>query len=255
MPRESQRSSFSRPALLKALKSGDRSAFRELLETNLTPSEPTENELRIALQTAAGEGETELVQALLHRGAKTDVPSGKGLTPLHRAVDRGHSEIVRLLLRHRADTEANDKYGRTVIISAALNGQDKILELLLQFGASVEAVDKDCRTALLNLAADTSKPRKWTPETVKIILATRINVEHVDRIGRTALHWAAVTGKLELASALLNKTGRQPANVQATTDRGRTALHLAAESDHLEIVRLLLQYGANTEATSDGKNF
>ncbi len=250
-PPTSNRSSFSRPTLLKALRSGNKSAFSELLQPIQAPAGPTENELRIALQTAAGEGETELVRRLLERGARTDLPNDKGIPPVQRAVDKGHTEIVRLLLRHGADTEAKDKFGRTPLISAALNGQNKILELLLQYGADVDAADHDHRTVLLNLAADGSK-LKWTQETIKIVLATRINVEHVDRISRNALHWSAVTGKSDLASALLNNVGRQPANVKAVTERGRSALHLASEHDHAGIVQLLLAYGAQTEATSDG---
>lgn len=246
-----QRSSFSRPALLKALKSGDRSAFTELLESREAPGEATENELRIALQTAAGEGETELVRALLQRGAQTDLPNEKGIPPLQRAVDRGHTEIVRLLLRHKTATDYKDKHGRTALMSAALNGHNKILELLLQYGADVHALDYDHRTVLLNLAADTAK-LKWNHETVNIILATRINVEQEDKIARRALHWCAVTGKRDLAGALLNNVVRQPANVNAVTERGRTPLHLAAESNHEEIAKLLLACGAKTEATSDG---
>jgi ankyrin repeat protein len=245
------RSSFSRPVLLKALKSGDRSAFSDLLAPNTAPLEATENELRIALQIAAGEGETELVRALLQRGAKTDLPNEKGIPPLQRAIDRGHTEIVRLLLRHKAATDARDKHGKSVLMSAALNGQNKILELLLQYNADVHAIDHDNRTVLLNLAADTSK-LKWDQDTVSIVLATNINVEHVDKLGRGALAWAAVTGKLDLARALLNNVGRQPANVKAGTERGRTPLHLAAENNHVEVVKLLLACGAETEATSDG---
>lgn len=251
-PDHNRTSSFSRPAMLKALKSGDRSAFGELLQPRRALGDATENELRIALQLAAGEGETELVRALLQRGAKTDIPNDKGIPPLQRAVDKGHAEIVHILLRHQAATDARDKHGRTVLISAALNGQNKILELLLQSGANVDAFDHDRRTVLLNLAADTSKPRKWDQETVRIVLATTIDVDHIDMIGRTPLHWAAVTGKLDLAVALLDGVGCQPANVKATTGRGRTSLHLAAENDHVEIVEVLLACGANTEAASDG---
>jgi ankyrin repeat protein len=251
-PQSDKRLSFSRPALLKALKSGDKSAFSELLQPRKWPAETTVNELRIALQTAAGEGETELVGALLERGARTDLPSEKGIPPLQRAVDKGHTEIVRLLLRYKAATDARDKHGRTVLMSAALNGHNKILELLLQYGANVDAVDHNYRTVLLNLAAETSKSPKWDRETIKIVLATRVNVEHVDKIGRTALQWSAALGKLDLAAELLNNLGRQPANVKATTERGRTPLHLAAEGGHVEMVNLLLVRGAETEATSDG---
>lgn len=247
----SNRRSFSRPALLKTLQSGDKSALSELLGPQEAPLPITENDLRIALQTAAGEGETDFVRSLLQRGAKTDLPNERGIPPLQRAVEKGHTEIVRLLLGHKASTEARDKYGRTVLMSAALNGQNEILELLLQYGAHVDAYDHDHRTVLLNLAADTMK-LKWDQKTINIVLATPINVEHVDRIGRTALQWAAATGKLDLTNALLNTVGRQPANVQAVTERGRTALHLAAENDHADIVKLLLASGAKTEATSDG---
>lgn len=253
-PPSSNRPIFSRLALLKAIKSGDSAAFTELLEPNQPLVDITENELRIALQTAAGEGETELVRALLQRGAKTDLPTDKGIPPLQRAVDKGHAEIVHLLLRHKAATEAKDKHGRTVLMSAALNGQNRILELLLQHGAYVNAVDNDNRTVLLILAADTTitTKRKWDHETIRIVLATNINVDLSDKIGRTALHWCAVTGKPDLASALLSNTGRQRANVKAVTERGRTALHLAAEQDHVDIVNLLLASGADKEATSDG---
>jgi ankyrin repeat protein len=246
-----KRSSFSRPALLKAIKSGDKSALAQLLEPSGSPTESAENELRIALQLAAGEGETELVRALLQRGAKTDLPNAKGIPPLQRAVDKGHIELVHLLLHHQAATEATDKHGRTVLMSAALNGQNKILELLLQSGASVNALDDDGRTVLLILAADTTRC-KWNEETIRIVLATAINVDHVDKLSRTALHWAAVSGKTELARALLDENSHQLANVRAVTERGKTALHLAAENNHLEIVSLLLARGAEIEATSDG---
>ena len=244
---------FSRPALLKALKSGDRSLLTELLDHTRLSAEVRENELRIALQTAAGQGDAEFVKALLQKGAKTDLPGDKGVPPLIRAVEKGHTEAVRLLLRHKpkADPNARDKHGRTPLMLAAFNGFNKILELLLQYGAEVDAVDSDQRTTLLILAADSSKG-KWNRETVDIVLATKINVEHVDKIGRTALHWTSATAKDEITTLLLHNLGRHSANVHATTDRGKTALHLAAENNHPETVKLLLANGANTEATSDG---
>ena len=68
-----------------------------------------DNSLRIALQRAAELGDGPGVQLLLHRGAKTDVITEKGLTPLYRAVDAGHLSIVDTLLDNKASPETCDR--------------------------------------------------------------------------------------------------------------------------------------------------
>lgn len=248
-------SAFSRPLLLKALKTKDQTLIKELLDPTHLSEEARENELRIALQTAAGQGEKELVEALLQRGAKTDLPNEKGVPPLLRAVEKGHTEVVRILLRHKPKIDPNprDKHGKTPLMLAAFNGYNKIIELLLQYGADVHAVDSNHRHVLLILAADSSKA-KWNKDTVDIVLATKIDVERCDKIGRSALHWAAVAAKQDLATVLLglHNLGRKSADIHKATDRGKTSLHLAAESGHTAMVSLLLAHGAKTEVTSDG---
>ena len=63
----------------------------------------------------------------------------------------------------------------------------------------------------------------------------------------TPLHKAVYAGDLELVTLLLN-TG---ANKEATTTEGNTPLHLAAAEGHFEIVALLLRSTANKEATTN----
>jgi ankyrin repeat protein len=194
------------------------------------------------------------------------------LSPLHRAVEKGHTGIVKLLLDHGASSEIRDQSGRTIFICAALRGQNSVLEFLLQKRRiDINAVDHDGRTALHAVAADshnpldlskesnphkkqpTNQPGKWNYETVRILLAAGINLDKVDKLSRTALHWAAATGKTTVASQILEvSAGHSLARVRASTERGRTALHLAAENNHAEMVRFLLRSGALKEATSDG---
>ena len=63
----------------------------------------------------------------------------------------------------------------------------------------------------------------------------------VDEFDQSALHHAAVSGRLECA-ALLLEAG---ADKDAADAELRTAVHLAARNGHLEVVRLLLQAGAS----------
>ena len=241
------------PELIKAARLSNVAALKQLLGPTQNHRASNENDLRIALQRASDAGNEAIVKVLLDGGAKTDLPSDKGLPPLYRAVDKGHLNVVDLLLRAHANTEGTGKFERTALICAALKGHNSILKRLLDHKADVNAVDRDGRSVLHNLAADVTQPRKWNDETLGIILSTHINRHHVDKLGRTALHWAAVTGKLEFARTLLTDPRSNPwAHVSASTDRSRTALHFAAENNHPDLVELLLEHGSDKEARSDG---
>ena len=51
------------------------------------------------LHMAAERGSVELCRILLQNGAKTDVQTNLGLTPLMIAVENDHSDVAALLLR------------------------------------------------------------------------------------------------------------------------------------------------------------
>ena len=249
--RNSQEITTLRPKLFQAAKSGDIRVLHQILDPGQLSDD---NDLRIALQKASEAGNEEAVKVLLDKGAKTDVITSKGLSPLHRAAERGHTSIIKLLLDYGANSEIRDQSGRTVYICAALRGQNSVLEFLQhKCRIDINAVDLDGRSALHALAADSHQPCKWNDETVRILLSAGIDLDKVDKLGRTALHWAAATGKVSVASQiLLVSAGRSLARARAATERGRTALHLAAENNHAEMVKLLLRNGALKEATSDG---
>ncbi len=82
----------------------------------------------------------DVVQALLQRGARPNVPSrDQGFTPLHSAVatDAGacQPEIVRLLLEAGADPNIKSREGGTPLHTAAFTGDLEAAELLLAYGA------------------------------------------------------------------------------------------------------------------------
>ncbi|XP_045103168.1 nuclear mitotic apparatus protein 1-like isoform X2 [Portunus trituberculatus] len=65
--------------------------------------------------------------------------------------------------------------------------------------------------------------------------------------GRTALHFAASEGLLEVVKVLLYYKANPTKRSKMEEDNGGTALHLAAEGGHVEVVEELLQAKANVE--------
>jgi len=73
----------------------------------------------------------------------------------------------------------------------------------------------------------------------------KADVTKSDDGGRTALHWAASRGFVDVAKSLL-KAG---ADTNAADDDGRTALHHAAYEGHTAVAELLLDHEADFRST------
>jgi ankyrin repeat protein len=70
------------------------------------------------------------------------------------------------------------------------------------------------------------------------------NPNQTDEQSRTALHYAAINGSLEIV-AILIKSG---ARLDVTDPLGNTPLHLAADNNRTEAAELLLAAGAEVDA-------
>ncbi len=66
-------------------------------------------------------------QALIAAGAKPNVVSGRGVTPLHLAAYHGDAALVELLLAAGANRELKNHDGRTAVEVAAHNGHEGLL--------------------------------------------------------------------------------------------------------------------------------
>lgn len=256
--------------LINACRYGKLTLLQDLLNEAREANKLDDNTLRICIQKASERGNEPVARILLANNAKTDIVIEKGLPPLTRAVQRNQINVVRLLLQHKADPEATNSEGRTCLTDAALRNHLEIVELLLTYNANINAQDRNYQNVLHVLAADEASDTevymealgkatkkhgripRWGTEMVQLLLRTNIDVELQDDRGRTPLHWAAITGKEDFLSLLLTRPQGPRANVHACNHRRKTALHLAAESGHLETCRLLLDYGANVMAKSDG---
>ena len=74
---------------------------------------------------------------------------------------------------------------------------------------------------------------------------TAINAK--DAYAKTALHWAAQTGRTEIAETLIYAG----ANLEAVTRLGDyTPMHLAGRNSHAGVLQVLLEAGGNPEAVT-----
>lgn len=104
------------------------------------------------LHVAAQNGEIEIMQRLLDKGADLDLPDKNGRTPLFHAINKSpHSlDTVKFLIDCEANLNIQDEDGRTPLHWAAINKATKILKILLHAGANRTLKDKTGKTAPLN---------------------------------------------------------------------------------------------------------
>lgn len=217
--------------------------------------------LRKALQKASARHQLGIIRLLLHYGAEVDAGGTDEFPPLFRAAQAGQRAVVEELLTHHPDLEAREtRSWQTPLFVASTKGFHGIASLLLAKGARVDAQDREGRTPMLAAA---SNPNFKSMETASLLADHGANLNAKDGIGRTPLLWAATNRNYDLAKTLLEKG----ANVSAVNNRSRTAVHLTVDSSNSrgggdqssapkksreEMLQLLLQYGADANAASDG---
>ncbi|KAL4156887.1 hypothetical protein PRNP1_005913 [Phytophthora ramorum] len=92
--------------------------------------------------------------------------------------------------------------------------------------------------------------RSGDARTAQLCMGSGQKVDEIDHLGRTALHWAALSGSDEVLSLLL----RNGASIdQRDTLDGLTALHYAVFYGHIKSTRLLVCAGASLTIMDDRK--
>jgi len=105
---------------------------------------------RSPLDSAACQGDSEIIQVLLDLKVDINAKSFGDRTPLILALERfipNYFETIRLLLEYGADPNARRFDGFTPLHCTSAWGTVKVTRLLLKYGADVEAVDESGRTA------------------------------------------------------------------------------------------------------------
>ncbi|GIJ85059.1 hypothetical protein Asppvi_003914 [Aspergillus pseudoviridinutans] len=166
------------------------------------------------------------------------LPEGPGLlgrNPLHVAAGVNCSEIIAPLLNRGVDINAADDFGLTPLHVGCIHASVEAVGVLLARGARTELQDKEKRTAL-HYAAVTGRG-----SIVRGILAVKLDTAEVkDRYGRTELSYAAIFGHESVVDLLL-ETGK--VHPDSKDEIGMTPLAFAAAEGHGPIVSRLLTTG------------
>ncbi|KAM7403135.1 hypothetical protein PAMA_003855 [Pampus argenteus] len=186
-----------------------------------------------ALISAAKEGHIEVVKELLENNANLEHRDMGGWTALMWAAYKGRTDVAQLLLEKGANPNITGQYSVYPIIWAAGRGHGEIVHLLLQHGAKVNCSDKYGTTPLIWAA------RKGHYDSVMHLLANGADVDQEGANSMTALIVAVKGGHTQVVKELLK---RNP-NVNMTDKDGNIALAIAAKEGHTEIVQDLLDAG------------
>jgi uncharacterized protein len=216
------------------------------------------------------------VESLLASGADPKASNRYGVTPVSLACSNANAVILKRLLDAGADPNSPDPQGTTALMIAARTaGGTDAVKLLLERGANVNARDSVQSTALMWAV------RANHPEALDILIHHDAEINARTRKGNppprrgpdsgggshglgivrsgwpergyqeptpgemTALLYAARDGRLEMARTLIAAN----AQVNQVEANGVSPLVMATANNHIDVAQLLLEHGADANAT------
>lgn len=183
-------------------------------------------------------GDLELARALFERGSDLHAKGHCGTTALHLAAKHNHCELLEWLLASGHPLDARNEFGNSALHDAVGHNCVEAAALLLKKGADVRERDSN-GFALIHSVSFTDDMAM-----LKLLLNAGAELNDVSGGGDWPLRDACQSGNAA-AVAFLLEVGADP----SLTSTGETALFAAISSDSLECVRLLLDAGADVNAT------
>ncbi|CAK38721.1 uncharacterized protein An04g04570 [Aspergillus niger] len=226
-------------ALLMITKAGIRGGVWLLLTQSDVRLEITDQNGQTPLSLAAENGQEDIVQMLLERGASVETKNSDSQTPLSLAAANGHERIVQMLLKKGATTETRSSKDQTPLSLAAENGHEKIVQMLLEVGAAIEARGQWGERTPLSLAAANGHEG-----IVQILLARGAANKYSDQWLQMPLWKATENGHEGIVKMLLERCDDTE---NQDTWRWESLLSLATENGHEGIVKMLLERCDDTD--------
>jgi len=252
-----------RSPLVDAARNADTDQMRALVQHGASVN-TADADGTTALHWASYRDDLDAADLLIRAGAKVNAANDLGATPLWIASLNGSAAMVRRLLDAGANPNAALLSSETPVMVAARSGSPACVEQLLAKGAHVNARATRGQTALMWAVAQKHA------DAVKVLLAHGADVHArsdawsevmavpphgvleynraIPHGSDTALMFAARVGDVASA-ALLVSAG---AKVNDADAWGVSATAMAAHAGYGELVALLLEHGADPNASAAG---
>lgn len=192
------------------------------------------------------------VHRLLDVGANVRSTNRYGVHPLHFACLNGNEQLVQLFLSKGADPNQPIPGGETPLMTAARTGLTGPMKALLAGGAVVSATERRGQNALMWAAAEGNH------EVMELLLAAGADFKTTLDSGHTALTLAVREGRAEAVRTLLkagadvNEPMRPRKSVGRGVRNGTSPLLLAVENGHFELALELVDAGAELNDQRSG---
>ncbi|KAH8587245.1 ankyrin repeat-containing domain protein [Bisporella sp. PMI_857] len=183
-----------------------------------------------ALQAASAGGHEAIVKLLFEKGADVNTQGGEYGNALQAALAEGHEAVVRLLIEKEAKVDVEGGHFGNALQAASAGGHEAIVRLLIEKGADVNTQGGEYGNALQAASYNGHMA------IVKFFISFTATV--IDTQGRSAAHWAARGGHLNILDYLLSN-GANPCHLDR---QGNGILHYAASGASIDMVERTIQY-------------
>lgn len=205
----------------------------------IAPS-PAEIAAYRGLHAAAAKGDAAEIERLVKAGAAVDARDGYQRTPLHIAIYQSQSDAARALLRLGADPNALEAQKYDIVTIAAVADDVPMLKIALDGGGSAKNITSPYVGTALIAAAHLGHD-----EVVRMLIAAKAPLDHVNNLGWTALIESIVLGDGgKRHVACLEALVKAGADVNLADRGGATPLMLARRRNYTEMVAILSAAGA-----------
>lgn len=202
------------------------------LRRMMTSKQPRDAD--VALLRAAASGDADLVAVALRSGADIEVRDDLGRTALLLATTHDHVDVAKVLVAMGADPDALDDRHDTPWLVTGVTGSVAMLEALLPANPDLSIENRFGGLSVIPAS------ERGHVDYVRRVVRTGIDVNHVNRLGWTALLEAVILGdgglKHQRIVKILLAAGADPTIPDAD---GVTALGHAQSQGYDEIARIL----------------
>lgn len=176
----------------------------------------------------ASTGNLQMLRHMVHNGATVCYRDFNKRTPLHISAAEGHLDVVKfLLLQPGININARDTNDFSPLLDAIVNGHHGVVQYLKACGGTIS----ECKLAsLMTSAASTGDTR-----TMKRLIRWAGHVNVSDFNGQTALHMAAMCGRLNVVNLLL----KEGADATLVNRYGQIPLQIATANGHKAVEKEL----------------